>query len=606
MNSAATNVNENEGMVQDHSVRLPSWIGVNERPLYSCLHLPTKQALKNYAVLICNPFGYEYTHAHRSIRHLADKLADNGYAVLRFDFHGTGNSDASLHGEHRVASWLEDIEQAVDFLKNKTGASKICLLGIRIGATLAASFTEHHAVDRLVLWDVCSNGKRYVREMKAVARMAANGSESEKAYIDSAGFIMTRETATDIKNIQLAEQNFQVKSKILLLERNDLKTNTKLQDALRRQGHSIDQVSMPGYTEMMAEPQDAQVPLESIALINHWLPDDSDASAPLTKPRELRLQSTLPTYTEQEGAGISEDIYWGGSKMKLFGILTRPQQTVGKELTPLIVFLNSGSVHHVGPNRIYADLSRQLATQGQPCLRMDFSNLGDSVIGHPENENHAYPREFQAEIRSLLNDLKQRYGYRRIILSGLCSGAHNAFHAGLQLEEDFKIVESILINPLTFYKNYDNPDLGGNAYSVEKESIQYGESIFDLSKWWKLIKGEADTTTALRFIFKKVAKVISSRFKHMLDLIGLSHASDLSRDLTQYEKDKRHISFFLAENDIGYNITMTAAKNSVTRMLKNQSMSLYMIKDADHTFSKTPSRQDFIKQYVAHITARYH
>ena len=38
------------------------------------------------------PVGYEYWSSHRSLRTLAERLAQNGCLALRFDFDGTGDS----------------------------------------------------------------------------------------------------------------------------------------------------------------------------------------------------------------------------------------------------------------------------------------------------------------------------------------------------------------------------------------------------------------------------------------------------------------------------------------------------------------------------------
>ena len=43
-------------------------------------------------VVIVPPIGYEYWSSHRTLRTLAERLAEQGCSRLRFDFDGTGDS----------------------------------------------------------------------------------------------------------------------------------------------------------------------------------------------------------------------------------------------------------------------------------------------------------------------------------------------------------------------------------------------------------------------------------------------------------------------------------------------------------------------------------
>src|SRR5205814_78101 len=121
-----------------------------------------------------------------------------------------------------------------------------------------------------------------------------------------------------------------------------------------------------------------------------------------------------------------------GPDEHLFGLLTRRPDSGD---APAIMMFNAGSVHHVGPNRLYVTLARGLASLGFACLRFDLESLGDSVLREPGRENYPYPRTATRDARAALEFLRQRFGYRRFIVLGLCSGAHTAFHAGLALQD---------------------------------------------------------------------------------------------------------------------------------------------------------------------------
>lgn len=116
----------------------PFYFGPSERPLFGWLHLPNGSECRNVGVVVCNPLGYEYVCAHRTIKHFARTAAANGWPALRFDYDGTGDSAGSdLDGE-RLRHWMRSIHAAIDELKGRTGVHSICLVGIRLGATLAA------------------------------------------------------------------------------------------------------------------------------------------------------------------------------------------------------------------------------------------------------------------------------------------------------------------------------------------------------------------------------------------------------------------------------------------------------------------------------------
>jgi pimeloyl-ACP methyl ester carboxylesterase len=106
------------------------------------------------AAVLCQPFGSEYVLAHRSMRQLAVRLARAGFHTLRFDYFGTGDA-AGETAECDLDGWEADVEMATDELRDIVGISRITLIGLRLGATLAARVAARRASDfeALVLWD---------------------------------------------------------------------------------------------------------------------------------------------------------------------------------------------------------------------------------------------------------------------------------------------------------------------------------------------------------------------------------------------------------------------------------------------------------------------
>ncbi|AMM24061.1 serine aminopeptidase domain-containing protein [Variovorax sp. PAMC 28711] len=144
----------------------PIIFGPPERRLVGLFHPAEKVNAQRAAVLMCYPFGHEATRIHRLYRVLAERLCRQGIAVLRFDFHGAGDSPgADTDGE--MSGWEQDILQAHGELVRMTSAACVSWFASRLGATLALrSAGAARELKRLVLWDPIVDGATYVKELR--------------------------------------------------------------------------------------------------------------------------------------------------------------------------------------------------------------------------------------------------------------------------------------------------------------------------------------------------------------------------------------------------------------------------------------------------------
>src|SRR4051812_19656384 len=117
---------------------VPVHFGEPAAPLFGMYHAGRAAASRRCGVVLCNPIGDDLVRAHRTLRHLAERLAEAGFPVLRFDFHGTGDSGGDERDPARVATWQGDVARAIDELVSRSGAQEIALVGLRMGATIAA------------------------------------------------------------------------------------------------------------------------------------------------------------------------------------------------------------------------------------------------------------------------------------------------------------------------------------------------------------------------------------------------------------------------------------------------------------------------------------
>lgn len=143
----------------------------HDRELLAAVHLSPRLHARSAAVLLCNPFGEEAARAHRAYRVMARKLEDAGYAAMRFDYAGTGDSSGDID-DFGVDAWIEDIEAAADVLRRESGVSRTVLVGLRLGATLAALCAQRGRLRaaHVVLWDPVVDGAQYLRELRRAHR----------------------------------------------------------------------------------------------------------------------------------------------------------------------------------------------------------------------------------------------------------------------------------------------------------------------------------------------------------------------------------------------------------------------------------------------------
>ena len=154
----------------------PFFFGSSERPLFGVHHPPRERGARESGVVLCYPMGQEYMRSHRAFRQLANLLTRKGHHVFRFDYFATGDSSGAS-GEGSLAQWTLDVSQAIDELKDNASLASVSLVGLRLGAALAArASAERGDVDRLVLWDPVVSGRSYLDELCAAAgEPARNG-----------------------------------------------------------------------------------------------------------------------------------------------------------------------------------------------------------------------------------------------------------------------------------------------------------------------------------------------------------------------------------------------------------------------------------------------
>jgi pimeloyl-ACP methyl ester carboxylesterase len=259
----------------------PFYFGTQERQLlgvYEAAH----DSKASSAVVVCHPWGAEYIHAYRALRRLTKMLTVNGIHTLRFDYFGTGDSGGdSTAGD--LDGWETDINSAIKELVDTTAATQISLVGLRLGATLAANVAVRlgAAVNSLVLWDPVVSGSEYLAEVHHSARKGWLPKPPPVRPADQGGgheilgFPLTGSLAAAVKRIDLAAIAPALPRRTLTVVSQPLRSHKSLERAFRQRPAplAIEYIdSPPGWIEWpIHHPLSGAVPVKILQRIVEWV-----------------------------------------------------------------------------------------------------------------------------------------------------------------------------------------------------------------------------------------------------------------------------------------------------------------------------------------------
>lgn len=423
----------------------PVWFGPARRPLLGWLHAPAGGAARAGAV-ICPPLVREHLQAHVALRLLGEELGARGVAALRIDYDGTGDSAGCGDDPGRLAAWLASIHAGARLLR-ETGAGSLCLVGMGLGATLAArAAAGAGGVDQLVLWDPCPSGHRYLREQRLVGALTPAGARTlEDGSLDTPGLVLRPETLGELRGLRLDALERPVARRVLVLSRPDRRPEPAATAGLGSE--AVEHAEAVGQAALMDVPAPWQAPpTGAVRHIAGWV-----AAGAQGPPVRLRPPPPAGPAVVALGAGgeqvVEEPVRVGPAG--LAGIRTAPAGPGGPppRAGAAAVFLNVANGHHVGPGRLWVDLARRWATLGVASLRVDLSGLGESPVRHPGQQPYVVraPEAF-ADVADAARAASPA-DPRRVVLVGLCSAAYQALDSALALHP----LGVVSVNPvLTF------------------------------------------------------------------------------------------------------------------------------------------------------------
>lgn len=111
----------------------PTWIGAPGHPVAAWVQRPAGEA--RGVVVLAPSLGREAVTSWRALHILGLRLAERGFASVRFDWRGTGDSAPLGKDVSPVEVWSEDLQQAQDLALQLSGGLPVSTIGLRLGAS---------------------------------------------------------------------------------------------------------------------------------------------------------------------------------------------------------------------------------------------------------------------------------------------------------------------------------------------------------------------------------------------------------------------------------------------------------------------------------------
>ncbi len=257
----------------------PFYFGRPEKSLFGIYHPPANDRDRSCGVVLCQPIGSEYILGYRGLRQLAFQLASNGFAVLRFDYYGCGDSAGDAH-EGSLTQWLGDAEAAIQEIKSRGAVSKICLVGARIGAAVALLVgSKRSDIEAVVLWDPVVDGTDYLADLIAQQQEWLNDRpkstpppDSSNEMLEALGFPIGPALEENLKQLNLLHVNTCSARHVLTLETDMTDHGRQLNDYLKVTGwdSEYEHISAPRVWLRRTGYDNAVVPSQTLQGIVRW------------------------------------------------------------------------------------------------------------------------------------------------------------------------------------------------------------------------------------------------------------------------------------------------------------------------------------------------
>jgi exosortase A-associated hydrolase 1 len=256
-----------------------------------------------------------------------------------------------------------------------------------------------------------------------------------------------------------------------------------------------------------------------------------------------------------------------------------------------VVILVGGPQYRVGSHRQFVHLARNLANQGVPVFRFDFSGMGDSEGDFPGFER--LDEDVRRSVDTLMEHCPQ---VKKVVLWGLCDGASAAcFYA----PSDARVVGLALANPWVRTEQ-------GEAKAFIKH--YYWSRLTSAGFWRKLFSGKLGVFTALEGLFGNLRRSAQREKDAAPEKQDGSTKVEMSlpeRVFLGLETFAGNVLLIISGNDLTAAEFMDAVQQNRKRqkLIDSPKITVSRLSDADHTFSRRCWKEEVAERTAEWIDA---
>jgi alpha-beta hydrolase superfamily lysophospholipase len=475
---------------------------------FGWLHAPRGHTGSDVAVVICTGLLQDAILAYGALRVMADDLAAAGYATLRFDYLGTGDScDDEIERAGHWTAWRQSVDAAADWLRATTGAKRLVLAGLRLGTTLATLATlRRDDVAALLLFEPVVSGRNYARQLILEAEMLSGKRPAKSEDLHLREFRFTPPTFEQLEAVDLRKIALKPGIKVAFCAKAESKAVEESIAAWRMSGIEVAVLGWAGLDPLLNHKAIDEDSLGDFTIVLQWLRDavPVQALAVTISPEEAVLRAP----------GYFETPLRFGPDRRLFGILCRPDSGAPDRV---VLIGNAGHDPHYASARHAVSLSRKLAAAGVASFRLDYAGLGDSIgpAGKERILSHVFAVDRSADVSAAVDAL-QAMGFRRFGVEGLCSGAYHSLHAALSEPR----IDSMLMVNLPFFTLPAGSVL---SYIEQKDRTpaEYLAKLFRGQTWTTLLSGKVNYRRVLKGQLSRLREHSKTRLLNLARRAGL-------------------------------------------------------------------------------------
>jgi pimeloyl-ACP methyl ester carboxylesterase len=468
-------------------------------------------------------------------------------------------------------TWVEGVNQGVELLRS-SGISSVSAVGMRMGATIlgAAALANDMSLTSFVMWDPCESGRTYVRELRALGQLRRQvvtvGLGESTTMLE---YPLSDEVANRIGQFNLSEPASRPSAqRVLVVIRDDRTVSNDFRE--RWDFEHVDWATTSEQGPLLdTELPDSVQPALTIAQIRAWL------TAPEAQQSEYSVASRslgAVITNESNAFAVRERVVELGTQ-RMFGVVSEP---VGDVRGPLILMVNGINEDHVGPSRLWVELSRRWAGLGLRCVRFDFNELGESPWLPGQPDRPVFDKTLRYDVGDAVRAINAENPAESVLI-GLCSGAQVALEAALELKNR------------GFYAI--NPQIGAGVLRSAN----------------RLRNSDRETVRSFAQRFDKIRKRhlrVDEMIQRMSRLVLLSAFSPKVK--SALVKNNSEMLLVIGPNDVSPFITIPVVGSLVgRRLISSKHINVVIVPGLDHDFLSTLGRGRAIAILDRHVVETF-